>query len=96
MIGMLDRSISRRSWLACLAMLPLLTLTGCEDAPSFNVAGSFFPDWIFCSLAGIALAIVSYRLLARLKMESYVQPAVLIYPSIALSCSVTLWLLFFG
>jgi YtcA family len=90
------RSISSRKWIACSALLPLLALTGCQDAPSFSIAGSFFPDWIFCSLMGIVVALASYRALVALKLESYVQPAVLVYPSIALSFSVTLWLVFFG
>ncbi len=88
--------IPRRKWLSCLPLAFIAALTGCQRAPSFNIAGSFFPDWIFCCLAGILLAVVSYRLFVRLEMESDVQPAVLIYPCIALSCAVSLWLFIFG
>jgi len=89
-------SISSRKWLACLALAPMVGLTGCERAPSFSIAGSFFPDWIFCCLIGILLAVVAYRLFVGLKMEGDVQPAILIYPCIALSSAVTLWLVIFG
>ena len=76
-------------------ILSLTTLTGCRAAPSFSIAGSFFPDWIFCCLIGIFAAVVTYRLFVRWKMETEVQPAVLIYPCIALSGAVTLWLFLF-
>jgi YtcA family len=83
-------------WLVCMALAPLPALAGCQHAPSFSIAGSFFPDWIFCCLVGILLAVAAYRLLVAVKMEAEVQPAVLIYPCIALSCALTLWLLIFG
>ena len=78
-------------------LLPsLMAITGCQAAPSFTIAGSFFPDWIFCCLTGIVASVVAYRLFVVLKMEAEVQPAVLIYPCIALSSALTLWLFLFG
>lgn len=91
-----DKSISSRRWMPISAMLSLITLTGCQRAPSFSIAGSFFPDWIFCCLVGIVIAVVVYRLFIVWKMGSEVQPAVLIYPCIALSCAATVWLVLFG
>jgi YtcA family len=91
----IDISISSGRWLTYLALAPTAALMGCQSAPSFSIAGSFFPDWIFCCLAGIVLSVVVYRLFVGLKMESDVQPVVLIYPCIALSCAVTLWLAIF-
>lgn len=91
-----DKSIASRKWLACLALVLMVALTGCQGAPSVSIAGSFFPDWIFCCLMGILLAVSAYRLFVRLKMESDIQPAILTYPCIALSCAVTLWLVIFG
>ena len=79
-----------------LAFCPVAVLTGCQGAPSFSLAGSYFPDWIFCSFAGILGAALAHGLFVRLRMEREVQPQVLIYPCIALSCAVTLWLLFFS
>jgi hypothetical protein len=89
-------STSNRRRIAWLALLPLVASTGCQPTPSFSIVGSFFPDWVFCCLTGIVLALVIYRLFVALKIESEVQPGVLVYPCIALSCAVTLWLLFFG
>ena len=90
------KPISSCKWLACLALAAMIALTGCERAPSFSIAGSFFPDWILCCLVGILLAVGAYRLFVGLKMENEVQPAVLIYPCISLSPAVTLWLVIFG
>ena len=91
-----NKSILSCKWLACLALAPVVALTGCERAPSFSIAGSFFPDWILCCLVGILMAVGAYRLFVGLKMEGNVQPAILIYPCIALSSAVTLWLAIFG
>jgi YtcA family len=83
-------------WKLYSLLLSLTALLGCQNAPSVSIAGSFFPDWIFCCLIGILLAIAVYRLFVALKMEGEVEPAVLIYPCIALSSAVTVWLLIFG
>jgi hypothetical protein len=34
-------------------------LSGCSGAPSRNILGSYFPSWMVCALAGIALALVA-------------------------------------
>jgi hypothetical protein len=90
-----DKTLSRRLRFALVALFPLEMLMGCQRAPSFSIAGSYFPDWILCSFVGIMVAALAHGLFLRLKMEREIQPAVLIYPCIALSCAVTLWLLFF-
>ncbi len=91
----LDKSDSDRRCIGTAVVL-LLALTGCRDAFSYRYAGAFFPDWILCSLVGIAFSVIVYRLSVVLKIDADIQPALLIYPNIALSCSLTLWLLFFG
>jgi len=92
----MHNSTFKSRWILFLLLVPVAALSGCQNAPSFNVVGSFFPDWIFCCLIGILLTIGVYRLFVGLKMEGEVQPAVLIYPCIALSSAVTLWLLMLG
>lgn len=81
-----------------LVLLPfaLFGLSGCERAPSINVVGSFFPVWIFCVLAGFVWATLARVLFVRLKLDRQIKPAVLIYPCIATSCALTLWLLLFS
>ena len=34
-------------------------LGGCDGAPSRNILGSYFPSWMVCALAGIALALAA-------------------------------------
>lgn len=91
------KASSHRAWTALL-LAPLfpIALSGCQRAPSFNIVGSFFPDWILCSILGIVTAALAHWLFVRLTLEREIQPAVLIYPCIAVSCAVTLWLLFFS
>lgn len=71
-------------------------LSGCERAPSLNIAGSFFPFWIFCIFAGITVAALARALFGRMQFDKEIRPAVLIYPCIAASCAITLWLIFIG
>ncbi|MGF6754768.1 YtcA family lipoprotein [Paraburkholderia sp. GAS42] len=35
-------------------------IAGCTLAPSANVLGAYFPDWLFCIVAGVAFAVVVY------------------------------------
>jgi hypothetical protein len=90
------KTSSNRGWIALSALLVAMALTGCQRAPSFSIAGSFFPDWILCSVLGIVAASLAHVLFVRLKLEREIQPPVLIYPCIAVSSAVTLWLIFFG
>jgi hypothetical protein len=79
---------------------PLLSsaLSGCavRGAPSFVIAGSYFPGWMFCALIGIVLAIavrigfVASGLAGVLPLQLFVCSA------IGLSCGLLAWLLLFG
>ena len=82
--------------IAPVAFFLLEMLMGCEGPPSFSIAGSYFPDWILCSFVGIVVSALAHRLFVSLKMERDIQPPVLIYPCIAVSCAVTVWLLCFS
>jgi len=81
-----------RSALGVLAP-PLLFLTGCGRAPSFDLLGSFFPAWLVCFVAAILLTTILRALLSR-----YVEIAwpVLVYPSCTALFSFALWLLLFS
>jgi len=91
-----QKTILQRTWTVAPALLPLTAITGCLRVPSFNIAGSFFPDWILCFVVGIFVAILAHGLFVHLKIEREIRPPVLIYPCIALSSAVTLWLLLFS
>jgi YtcA family len=74
----------------------LLMLSGCSRAPSFNILGSFFPSWLLCIVAGIVLASICYGIFVRTKLEKDIQPAIVVYPCLALFFCFTLWLILFS
>jgi hypothetical protein len=86
--------ISRRSTRSVAALL-LFALCGCQRAPTVNIAGSFFPVWIMCVVIGIAFDAITGVLLKRLDLDKEIRPSILIYPCIAASFALTLWLIFF-
>jgi hypothetical protein len=83
-----------------MALAPLLasTLSACEvrGAPSFVIAGSYFPGWMFCALIGVASAIavrvgfVASGLAGVLPLQLFVCSA------IGLCGGLVAWLLWFG
>ena len=64
--------------------------------PSLTIFGTFFPSWMLCALLGILSAIVLYLLLTHYRISAELRPALLLYPSIALSVTFALWLTFYG
>ena len=79
---------------AALAALPLLE--GCARAPVFSIFGSFFPAWIFCSLAGLLLMAGARSLIGRTELAEHLVAPVLLYLSLAVFFTCVLWLLFFS
>ena len=82
-----------RRW---LAISPLALIAGCERAPTFSIVGSFFPAWLFCIFAGILLAWGAHWLFARIQIDKYIQPTIIVYPCIAAFSAFTLWLVIFS
>ena len=74
----------------------LLSSTGCNRAPSFNILGSFFPAWILCGVIGIVLTVIVRVALVRAKLEQELTPMILVYPCMAMFFTFTTWLLFFS
>ncbi len=48
-----------------LLCVPLLLLSGCQQAPSFNVLGSYFPAWLFCLFVAMVLTVVARAVLRK-------------------------------
>ena len=63
--------------------------------PLFDIEGAFFPSWMLCLLIGIAAAVVLRLLFARVGLEPHLGPLAVVYPCLALLCSMSVWLLFF-
>jgi hypothetical protein len=63
--------------------------------PQINIIGSFFPSWMLCVLIGIVAALFIRLLLVRTGIDPYVGPRALVYPSVAIFVSLTLWVTLF-
>jgi len=71
-------------------------LGGCEErVPSINVLGAFFPAWMLCILAGIALAILARQLFTATGLDPWIGPRPLIYPALAVVFMLLTWIAFF-
>jgi hypothetical protein len=81
-----------RRLVLCIFLLPVLSITGCERAPSFDILGSFFPAWLISVALGIVLTVVARELLRRYTDIAY---PVLVYPCLAACFTFALWLVFF-
>jgi len=66
---------------------------GCD--PILNIQGSFFPAWMVCLVVGVSLALVLRYVFARARLEPYLGPLILIYPSLTLLLAIATWLLFY-
>jgi YtcA family len=75
------------------AVLMTLAAAGCD--PVIDIQGSFFPAWIACLAAGVALTAVAHRLLALARLAPHLGPPLLIYPSLAVLLTLVTWLVFF-
>jgi YtcA family len=79
---------------------PLLAsaLSGCavRGAPSFVIAGSYFPGWMFCALVGIVLAIAVRIGFVTSGLASVLPLQLFVCSAIGLCCGLLAWLLWFG
>jgi YtcA family len=89
----MDFRMMRRAVSAGVA-LPLLG--GCSGAPSQNILGSYFPSWMICALAGILLAAVAHRVLARTGIDKAIPAPLLIYLAFAALFAFAAWLVWLG
>ena len=74
-------------------LLGAIFSTGCSQAPSFDIIGSFFPAWLVCLALATLLTAVAYWLLLRVRVVLALP--VLTYPSLTVLFTLALWLTFF-
>jgi len=79
-----------------VAMLLLTLMMGCQRAPEFNIVGSFFPDWLFCAVAGVVLALITHAIFVRIGIDRQLVWPVLVYLFLPVLFACTLWLVFFS
>lgn len=87
---------SLKSLVPAALLLTTFLAAGCSQAPSFDILGSYFPAWLVCILAGIAVASIVASLVSKLGRQNLLRWTILTYPCLAASVAFTLWLFFFG
>jgi len=82
--------------LLVLCLIALLFLAGCERAPDYSIFGSFFPVWIFCSVAGLLLMAGARTVIVRTPIAKHLVAPGILYFSLATFFACALWLLFYS
>jgi YtcA family len=81
-----------------LLLLPF-TLAGCGSAggrsPTIDIVGSYFPAWLVCIIAGLALTLIARQLLVGFKLNTYFRPAAVVYPCMIILFTLAVWLVFY-
>ncbi|EAA7245796.1 hypothetical protein BVD23_00155 [Salmonella enterica] len=74
-------------------LVSAILLTGCSLPPAIPVIGAYYPDWLFCIIAGVILTLVTRRIMLR----KYQTPplAGVIYTALFALYSMLFWLVFF-
>jgi len=83
----------RITWLPCLA---LIGSSGCSRAPSIEFVGTFFPVWMLCILAALAITGLIRAGLVRCRLEPKLGPLVVLYPGMMTAISCLVWLVFYS
>lgn len=78
-----------------MAAIAALLMSGCVNAPSIGVLGAYFPDWLFCIVAGVVLAVIIYLILKRLQADQLMRPAAVVYPTLVTFLALAVWLMLF-
>jgi hypothetical protein len=80
------------AWLAFCA-------AGCQasgnHSPSIDLFGSYFPAWLVCIFAGLAMTLIARQFLIALELGAHVRPAPLVYPSLLIVFTLAVWLAFY-
>jgi len=78
------------------AVMATISVSGCANySPSLNVLGAYFPDWLFCIVAGVVLTVVIYLVLKRFAVDHLFAPSAVVYPTLVAFLSLALWLALF-
>ena len=81
-------------WVAALAVLAMLTMTGCD--PQLNIAGAYFPAWLLCMIGGLLAFWVIHLVFLRTGIIPFLIPIPLVYAAVLTSLICGIWLLFFS
>jgi hypothetical protein len=88
------RSSRYTSALRVAACLSIVTLTACD--PIITIAGANFPSWLFCMIVGAILAAIVRPILVLARLEPYLGPLPIFYPSLIAMFAMIVWVIFFN
>jgi hypothetical protein len=79
------------------ACLSLSLLGGCQVTPSVAVLGAFFPDWMFCMIFAVVIAVLADTLLTATGWRRHFDHWTLLtgYAALCVSAALLSWLVFF-
>ncbi|HEY2023737.1 YtcA family lipoprotein [Paraburkholderia sp.] len=78
-----------------MAAIVAMLVSGCANAPSISVLGAYFPDWLFCIVAGVVIAVFIYLILKRMRADHMMWPSALVYPTLVAFLAFAIWLVAF-
>jgi hypothetical protein len=83
-----------RAWAARgLLLAALMSLGGCNGAPSRNILGSYFPSWMVCALIGIAVAGIARAIFKASGILQELPVPFVVLLAIGCAATFTLWLI---
>ncbi|MBS1051497.1 hypothetical protein J4P41_10055 [Gluconobacter sp. NFX36] len=76
----------------------LLASEGCsfQGAPSFPVAGAYFPGWMVCGLIGVAVAVGLRVVFLLTGIDANLSFRLFTYMALGVIAALTVWTLVFG
>lgn len=90
---------SLRGRVSVLLIAPIAsTLSGCAagGAPSFELFGAYFPDWLLIAAIGILVAAVARAVMVSTGLAALLPLQLLTCTSIGVTVSVLTWLIWFA
>lgn len=63
-----------------------------SGAPSFLIAGAYFPAWMFCSLIGITGAFIGRAVFVKVGLDAILPVKFFVYASIGLMIGLAVWI----
>lgn len=57
--------------------------------------GAYFPDWLFCIVAGVMLTVVIYLVVRRLQIGHLMGPPAVMAPALVAFVALAVWLSLF-
>jgi hypothetical protein len=74
-------------------VIALVSLASCNGAPSRNILGSYFPSWMVCAIAGIAVAGIARAVFKATGILQELPVPFVVFLAIGCSATFALWLL---